>query len=195
MKKNKKSLFFTLGRSQTGDPWIKSPTLYLLSYEGSNSQFKSPSGSRTDSFESYPDPPHICCTPYGNLCGWFRCAECSLRPGVGWCGTGWCVWCGVRPRGCAPHPRRFGAAHCNWAAPLLGSWARTPTLCRWPCALGLVSVVLGPCQPELHDGIALPEFVLELAQVLAQGRTGLTETVCKHHRIDVKVEDLFSQQL
>ena len=86
--KKKKSLFFTLGRTRTGDPWIKSPTLYLLSYEGSRCQFKPPSGSRTDSSEPSGDPPHVCCTPNGNLCGWIGCAGCSLWPGVGWCGTG-----------------------------------------------------------------------------------------------------------
>ena len=62
-------------------------------------------------------------------------------------------------------------------------------------APGLVSIVLGPRRTELHNAVALPEFVLELAQVLAQGWTGLTGTVHKHHRIGVKVEDLFSQQL
>ena len=40
-----------------------------------------------------------------------------------------------------------------------------------------------------------PSSSSELAQVLAQGRTDLTGTVRKHHRIAVKVEDLFSQQL
>ena len=44
-------------------------------------------------------------------------------------------------------------------------------------APGLVSIVLGPRRTEL------------------QGWTGLTGTVHKHHRIGVKVEDLFSQQL
>ena len=60
---------------------------------------------------------------------------------------------------------------------------------------GLVAVILGPHRAELHDGIALSEFVLELAQVLAQGRTGLTRTVRKHHRVHVEVQDLFPQQL
>ena len=60
-------------------------------------------------------------------------------------------------------------------------------------APGLVSVFLGPRRAELHNAVALPEFVLELAQVLVQGRTGLTGTARKHHRIGVKVEDLFSQ--
>ena len=60
-------------------------------------------------------------------------------------------------------------------------------------ASGLVSEVLGPRRAELHNAVALPEFILELAQVLAQGRTDLTGTVRKHHRIAVKVEDLFSQ--
>ena len=84
------SVFFkdTLSRTRTGDPWIKSPTLYLLSYEGAPDQFKPPSGSRRDSSEPSGDPPHVCCTPNGNLCGWVGCAGCSLWPGVGWCGTG-----------------------------------------------------------------------------------------------------------
>ena len=85
------SLFFlkdTLSRARTGDPWIKSPTLYQLSYEGVRCQFKLPSGSRTDNSEPSGDQPHVCCTPNGNLCGWVGCAGCSLWPGIGWCGTG-----------------------------------------------------------------------------------------------------------
>ena len=60
---------------------------------------------------------------------------------------------------------------------------------------GLVAIILGPRRAELHDGTALSEFVLEFAQVLAQGRTGLTGTVRKHHRVRVEVEDPFPQQL
>ena len=59
---------------------------------------------------------------------------------------------------------------------------------------GLTAIILGPRRAELHDGIALSEFVLEFAQVLAQGRTGLTGTVRKHHRVRFEVQDLFSQQ-
>ena len=60
---------------------------------------------------------------------------------------------------------------------------------------GLVALILGPRRAELRDGIALSEFVLEFAQVLAQGRTGLTGTVRKHHRVRVEVQDAFPQQL
>ena len=60
---------------------------------------------------------------------------------------------------------------------------------------GLVAVILEPRRAELHDGIALSEFVLEFAQVLAQGWTGLTGTVHKHHRVRVEVQDAFPQQL
>ena len=41
----------------------------------------------------------------------------------------------------------------------------------------------------------MPQLIFEFAQVLAQGRTGLTGTVRKHHRVRVEVQDLFPQQL
>ena len=60
---------------------------------------------------------------------------------------------------------------------------------------GLVAVILGPRRAELHDAVAVPQLIFEFAQVLAQGRTGLTGTVRKHHRVRVEVQDLFPQQL
>ena len=60
---------------------------------------------------------------------------------------------------------------------------------------GLVAVILGPRRAELHDAVILPQLIFEFAQVLAQGRTGLTGTVRKHHQVRVKVQDLFPQQL
>ena len=60
---------------------------------------------------------------------------------------------------------------------------------------GLVAVVLGPRRAELLDAVAVPQLIFEFAQVLPQGRTGLTGTVHKHHRVGVEVQDLFSQQL
>ena len=59
--------------------------------------------------------------------------------------------------------------------------------------LGGVTVVLGTRRAELDNGIALPQFVFELAQVLTQGRTDLTGLLHKHHRICVKVQDPFSE--
>ena len=61
--------------------------------------------------------------------------------------------------------------------------------------LGLVAVILGPRRAELHDAVAVPQLIFEFAQVLAQGRAGLTGTVRKHHRVRVEVQDLFPQQL
>ena len=60
---------------------------------------------------------------------------------------------------------------------------------------GLVVVILGPRRAELHDAVAVPQLIFEFAQVLAQGRTGLTGTVRKHHRVCVEVQDAFPQQL
>ena len=60
---------------------------------------------------------------------------------------------------------------------------------------GLVAVILRARRAELHDAIAVPQFIFEFAQVLAQGRTGLTGTVRKHHQVRVEVQDLFPQQL
>ena len=60
---------------------------------------------------------------------------------------------------------------------------------------GLVAVILGPLRAELHDAVAVPQLIFQFAQVLAQGRTGLTGTVRKHHRVRFEVQDLFSQQL
>ena len=60
---------------------------------------------------------------------------------------------------------------------------------------GLVAVILGSRRAELHDAVAVPQLIFEFAQVLAQGRTGLTGTVRKHHRVRVEVQDLFPQQL
>ena len=60
---------------------------------------------------------------------------------------------------------------------------------------GLVAVILGPRRAELHDAVAVPQLIFEFAQVLAQGRTSLTGTVRKHHRVRVEVPDLFPQQL
>ena len=60
---------------------------------------------------------------------------------------------------------------------------------------GLVAVILGPRRAELHDAVAVPQLIFKFAQVLAQGRTGLTGTVRKHHRVRVEVQDLFPQQL
>ena len=60
---------------------------------------------------------------------------------------------------------------------------------------GLVAIILGPRRAELHDAVAVPQLIFEFAQVLAQGRTGLTGTVRKHHRVRVEVQDLFPQQL
>ena len=60
---------------------------------------------------------------------------------------------------------------------------------------GLVAVILGPHRAELHDAVAVPQLIFEFAQVLAQGRTGLTGMVRKHHRVRVEVQDLFPQQL
>ena len=60
---------------------------------------------------------------------------------------------------------------------------------------GLVAVILGTRQAELHDAVAVPQLIFEIAQVLAQGKTGLTGTVRKHHRVCVEVQDLFPQQL
>ena len=59
---------------------------------------------------------------------------------------------------------------------------------------GLVAVILGPRQTELHNAVAVPQLIFEIAQVLAHGRTGLTETMRKHHRVRVEVQDLFPQQ-
>ena len=61
--------------------------------------------------------------------------------------------------------------------------------------LGLVAVILGPRRAELHDAVAVLQLIFEFAQVLAQGRTGLTGTVRQHHRVRVEVQDLFPQQL
>ena len=47
--------------------------------------------------------------------------------------------------------------------------------------LGGVTVVLGTRRAELDNGITLPQFVFELAQVLTQGRTDLTGLMHKHH--------------
>ena len=60
---------------------------------------------------------------------------------------------------------------------------------------GLVAVILGPRRAELHDAVFVPQLIFEFAQVLAQGRTGLTGAVRKHHRVRVEVQDLFPQQL
>ena len=60
---------------------------------------------------------------------------------------------------------------------------------------GLVAIILGSRRAELHDAVAMPQLIFEFAQVLAQGRTGLTGTVRKHHRVRVEVQDLFPQQL
>ena len=60
---------------------------------------------------------------------------------------------------------------------------------------GLVAVILGPRRAELHDAVAVLQLIFEFAQVLAQGRTGLTGTVRKHHRVRVEVQDAFPQQL
>ena len=60
---------------------------------------------------------------------------------------------------------------------------------------GLVAVILGPRRAELHDAVAVPQLIFKFAHVLAQGRTGLTGTVRKHHRVRVEVQDLFPQQL
>ena len=60
---------------------------------------------------------------------------------------------------------------------------------------GLVAVILGPRRAELHDAVAVPQLIFEFAQVLAQGRTGLTGTVRKHHRVRVEVQDAFPKQL
>ena len=46
---------------------------------------------------------------------------------------------------------------------------------------GLVAVILGPRRAELHNAVAVPQLIFEFTQVLAQGRTGLTGTVRKHH--------------
>ena len=60
---------------------------------------------------------------------------------------------------------------------------------------GLVAVILGARRAEFHDAVAVPQLIFEFAQVLAQGRTGLTGTMRKHHRVRVEVQDLFPQQL
>ena len=60
---------------------------------------------------------------------------------------------------------------------------------------GLVAVILGARRAEFHDAVAVPQLIFEFAQVLAQGRTGLTGMMRKHHRVRVEVQDLFPQQL
>ena len=184
----------TLGRTRTGDPWIKSPMLYLLSYEGSRCQFKPPSGSRTDSSEPSGDPPHVCCTPNGNLCGWVGCVGCSLV-GLALDGVGLGDACGAGfGQGGVQLVQNVLAQH--MVIELRGSLAverEPPHFADGLAGPGLVAVILGPRRAELHDAVAVPQLIFEFAQVLAQGRTGLTGTVRQHHRVRVEVQDLFPQ--
>ena len=114
-----------------------------------------------------------------------------------WDGVGLGDACGVGfgPGGCAACPRRFGAAH---GIELCGSLAverEPPHFADGLAGPGLVAVILGPRRAELHDAVAVPQLIFKFAHVLAQGRTGLTGTVRKHHRVRVEVQDLFPQQL
>ena len=187
----------TFGRARTGGHWIKSPTLYLLSYEGSCSVLLTSLG--------YPlvaigitlgrlGVQHAFATHQAVV---FVARPCMKGVGFGLALNG----VGLRDAsGTWLRQRNVQLVQDIRTQDLVIELSRSLAVEREPSyfadhlvALGLVSIVLRSSRAELHDGIALPQFVFKLTKILHQSWTGLTGLVHKHHRVRVEIEEPISQ--